>query len=287
MRMRVVVSVGLVLGMGLAGRAIAEPVTECDPAALTAAITQANANGSGAIRLASDCVYAITDPATPSEAFPIITGDVTIIGGKNTTIARDPKAATQFRVVTVDAAGSLTLRKLSVEGGDSPGLGGGISNAGALTLKDVTFRNNRASNGAGFANLAGGTVAVRKSFFLLNSTTGVGGGAFINSGVVTVKKAIFGNNNAPINGGAVNTQFGGDTTISDSTFQFNTSGSLGGALSNLGTTRLERCVITRNTGSSGGATATGNEQVLIDRSVIVDNAPDNCSPLNTITGCSN
>jgi hypothetical protein len=286
MRMRVVVSAWLVVGLGWVARAGAEPVIDCDPAALTAAITQANGAGSGAIRLASDCVYSVTEPATPSEAFPVITGDVTIIGGKNTTIARDPKAATQFRVFTVDTGGTLTLRKLSIEGGDSAGLGGGISNAGTLAIKDVTFRNNRAGNGAGFANLGGATAAVSKSFFLLNSTTSVGGGAFLNSGVVTVKKSIFANNNAPINGGAVNTQGGGDTTVADSTFQFNTSGSLGGALSNLGTTRIERCVITRNTGSAGGAIATANEQVLIERSVIVDNAPDNCSPLDTIAGCA-
>ena len=286
MRMRIV-ALGLVLlGMARGERAVAEPVLECDPAALTAAITQANTDGGGVIRLSSDCVYAIAEPATANEAYPVITSDVTIVGGKSTTIARDPKAATQFRVLTVDATGSLTLRKVSIEGGDSAGLGGGISNAGTLAVKDVTFRNNKAGNGGGLHNATGATATVSKSSFVLNSTTGVGGGAFINSGVATVKKSFIANNNAPINGGGINTQPGGDTTVSDSTLQFNTSGSLGGGLSNLGTTTVERCVITRNTGSAGGAIATGNDQMVVERSVIVDNAPDNCSPLDTIAGCS-
>lgn len=287
MRMRLVVSGSLLAGLVGVHGAFAEPVLDCDPAALTAAITQANTQGSGVIRLASDCVYAIAEPATVDEAFPVVTGDVTIVGGKNTTVARDPKAATQFRVFTVDAAGALTLRKLSVEGGDTAGLGGAVLNGGTLTIKDVTLRNNKAANGGGISNSAGATMNVSKSFLLLNSTGSVGGGAFINFGVATVKKSLLGNNNAPINGGAVNTQSGGDTTVSDSTFQFNTSGSLGGALSNLGATTIERCVITRNTGSAGGGIASGNDQVIVERSVIVDNAPDNCSPANTIAGCTN
>lgn len=185
----------------------------------------------------------------------------------------------------MDPSAKLSLRKLSIEGGTTPGLVGGILNGGTLELRAVTLRNNTAGNGGGLAVSSGATATVSKSSLILNTTTGVGGGAFINSGVITVKKSMIANNVAPINGGGVNTQSSGETTVVDSTVQFNTSGSLGGGLSNLGTTTIERCLITRKTGSAGGAIATGNAQVTIERSVMFENTPDNCSPLNTIAGC--
>ncbi len=53
-----------------------------------------------------------------------------------------------------------------------------------------------------------------------------------------MKKSDFDSNSAPLNGGGVNVQPGGTTTITGSTFESNTSGSLGGGLSNLGTLTL-------------------------------------------------
>ncbi len=284
--MRTTLAVWVFVGVALVGldSALAEPAIECDPDALVVAITEANMQGSGQIRLAANCIYSITTPATGNEGLPVITGDIAIVGGKNTTIARAPQAQSTFRIITVDPTGKLTLRKLSIEGGNTPSLGGGILNNGTLELRAVTLRSNTAGNGGGLAVAAGATATVSKSALILNNTTGVGGGGFINSGVITVKKSMIANNFAPINGGGVNTQGSGETTVVDSTFQFNGSGSLGGALSNLGTTTVERCLITRNTGSAGGALATGNEQLTIERSAIVANTPDNCSPLNTIPG---
>jgi hypothetical protein len=62
---------------------------------------------------------------------------------------------------------------------------------------------------------------------------------------------------------------------------------LGGGLSNLGTTKVTGTVIRLNKGSAGGGIATGNTQVTLRRTVVQDNIPDNCSPLNTIPGCDN
>ena len=233
--MRTTLAVWVFVGVALVGldSALAEPAIECDPDALVVAITEANMQGSGQIRLAANCIYSITTPATGNEGLPVITGDIAIVGGKNTTIARAPQAQSTFRIITVDPTGKLTLRKLSIEGGNTPSLGGGILNNGTLELRAVTLRSNTAGNGGGLAVAAGATATVSKSALILNNTTGVGGGGFINSGVITVKKSMIANNFAPINGGGVNTQGSGETTVVDSTFQFNGSGSLGGALSNL------------------------------------------------------
>ena len=40
-----------------------------------------------------------------------------------------------------------------------------------------------------------------------------------------------------------------------------------------------------NTGSAGGGIATGNNNVTLLASVVTDNTPDNCNPVNTIPGC--
>lgn len=45
--------------------------------------------------------------------------------------------------------------------------------------------------------------------------------------------------------------------------------------------------MTRNRGSSGGGIATGNTNVTLRGTVVRNNAPDNCNPLNTIPGCVN
>jgi hypothetical protein len=63
--------------------------------ALQRAIKQANTAGVAEIQLASNCVYVVSTPATATEAFETITGDVTI------TAARTPSSpATPARRAT-------------------------------------------------------------------------------------------------------------------------------------------------------------------------------------------
>ncbi|HXA62116.1 MAG TPA: hypothetical protein VNW94_23450, partial [Streptosporangiaceae bacterium] len=120
-----------------------------------------------------------------------------------------------------------------------------------------------------------------------NSTTGVGGGAIINSGTLTVFQSVLSGNSAPINGGGLNTQASGVSHLIESTVDHNISGGLGEGISNLGTTTLDRVLVERNKGSAGGGIGTTNTNVIIRRSIIRNNIPDNCSPMNTIPGCVN
>jgi hypothetical protein len=153
-------------------------------------------------------------------------------------------------------------------------------------MAGVTLSDNSAANGGAVQVASGGVADIDKTKFVLNSTTSVGGGAIINMGTLTLAKSELVSNYGPINGGAVNTQPGATTTIVRTTFRQNRSGSLGGALSNLGTLTIKRSKLIGNTGSSGGAIATGNDQITLDRVEIEGNFPDNCSPLNTLTGCT-
>lgn len=259
----------------------------CTQAELTAAIIDGNNAGTAILQLPSNCTYTVLNPATVAVAFPIITGNITIIGGDGTVIARD-QAAAAFRLFTVNPGATLTLQHLTLQNGNTTGQGGGILDNGALVLDNVTLMHNTAVDGGAVSVFAGATAQVLTSTFLFNTTTGVGGGGIINFGELYVKNSYFSGNTAPTNGGAINTQSSGLTTVYLSLLTYNTSGSFGGALSNLGTTNVTQSIVNYNTGSAGGGIATGNNNVIISKTsntAILNNQPDNCFPLNTIDGC--
>jgi hypothetical protein len=257
----------------------------CDTAALAAAITTANGGGPSILRLARNCVYGIGIPATAATGLPAISGNIRLIGGPGTTIRRDPAAATDFRVIEVLAGGTLRIAGISINNGRTTGLGGGIQNAGTLGLDQTSFVGNRAANGGAVSNTAGARAVITRSTLATNTATSVGGAAIINFGDLTVLLSRLTGNQAPVNGGGINTQPGGVSRLVRSIVDHNTSGGLGGGISNLGTTSLDRTVVRFNRGSGGGGIATGNTNVTLRRSVVTNNTPDNCSPLNTIPGC--
>jgi hypothetical protein len=257
----------------------------CDATALAEAISAANATSGRVLRLTPRCRYDIATPATAATGLPTITGDVTLLGGPGTTIRRDPNAAA-FRVFDVAAGARLRISGIAVLNGLTAGLGGGIQNAGQVVLNQVTLAGNTAANGGALADLAGSRTTVARTVLKQNAATSVGGGALINFAVTTLYASAVLNNTGPVNGGGVNTQPGGTTLLIRSTVENNVSGGLGGGLSNLGTTTLSRTLVRLNKGSSGGGIATGNANVLLSRSVVTRNLPDNCSPLNTIPGCT-
>ncbi|WP_214642618.1 hypothetical protein [Nonomuraea sp. NEAU-A123] len=257
----------------------------CDPDALVTAIRTVNGIGAARLLLAPYCDYNYATANDPGDALPVITGDITLVGGPSTKIRRDPTAPGLFRVLEVASGATLHVQRISILGGRTTGLGGGILNAGTVVLDRTTLAGNRAGNGGAFANNADATATIFLSRLNANSTMGVGGGAIINSGTLTLSKSVLAGNSAPVNGGGLNTQATGVSHLINSTLDNNVSGSLGGGISNLGTTTLDRVLVTRNKGSAGGGISTGNTNVVIQNSTIRDNIPDNCNPLNTIPGC--
>jgi predicted outer membrane repeat protein len=257
----------------------------CLAGALAAAITTANGLGAAILSLPANCTYSVATPATPSDGLPVITGAVTLAGGRNTAIRRTGVAA--FRLLEVAASGTLIMNSVSVTGGRTAGLGGGVLNAGTLVIDEGTFSGNTAGNGGAVSNSAGATARITDALMAGNTTTGVGGGGIINFGTLTLDGSILSGNTAAINGGGLNTQPAGSSRISQSTFTRNTSGGLGGAIANLGTTSLAGSTVRLNKGSGGGGIATGNTNVTLRGSTVEDNAPDNCNPAGTIRGCFN
>jgi hypothetical protein len=269
----------LVTAPSSAGSRAAAVNVPCDPTALTTEFTNANLAGTATLRLASNCAYQLT------AALPAVTGDVAVHGGTYTTITR-AAGAPAFRFFDVGAGATLRINNVMLVNGSETGLGGAIQSAGTLAVKKVVFAHNTSSSGGGLAVLAGGSATVASSTFTANTTTGVGGGAIINFGSLTMSSSDLTANTAPINGGALNTQPGGTTAVTGGTISLNTSGSLGGAFANLGTTLIKNAKILSNVGSGGGGIATGNGNVTLTGTSVQGNVPDNCNPLNTIPKCS-
>ncbi|MGH3380874.1 MAG: hypothetical protein ACRDP6_39680 [Actinoallomurus sp.] len=266
----------------------------CSSVALANAITAANAVPA-ILRLSALCTYNITTAATATDALPVITGNITLLGGPSTTIRRDP-AAGAVRVLNVATTGSLRVQGISVVNGAlGAGSGGGILNAGSLHLVSVTLSGNStvAGNGGGLENLATGHARIFRTVISGDvAGGGASGGGIDNAGELTINDSRVSVDNATAavvngGGGGLSTQPGSTSTIVQSTFDHNVTAGNGGAIFNRGTTSLRRTRVEHNTAtiSGGGIFNNAGGTVTLSVSIVRLNTPNNCAPLNTIPGC--
>ncbi|ABP52806.1 hypothetical protein [Salinispora tropica] len=279
-----------------AGKPQGTPVP-CDADALIAAITLANARGGATLNLAKDCTYLLTADLD-SNGLPVITTPITLNGNKNTTLER-AAAADQFRILTVNVGGDLTLNHLKVTGGHTTDDGGGIlvNPGGALTTNHSTITRNIAdSDGGAIAN--NGTTRITHSTISHNTAGGIGGG--INSaGLLDIKKSHVKANIATTGGGGVvsvdtariahstitanHAQSGnigglsiaGTGLVTDTKISYNSGLELGGVGTEIGAQlTLKSATIIGNvarTGRGGGLGVGPRSPVVIEDSVIADN----------------
>jgi hypothetical protein len=241
---------------------------ECSPKAVT--IANANDSGPGSLRQAIADVCAagtITfDPAYFAVPRTItlsaqidITKSLTIDG--TGVISPTISGNNATRVFNITAGSSVTLHQLIISGGNAAGSGGGIYNAGTLTVTNsslsgnsassgdgggiynsswlavtnVTVAGNKASYGGGIHN--DGTLTVTKSTFSGNTAiSGVAGGIY-NSGTLTITNSTFAGNSADWGGGIYSD---GMLTVMSSTFYGNSAGGGGGGIYNNGVTATVR-----------------------------------------------
>src|SRR4029077_8946116 len=128
-------------------------------ACLIDAINQANANGKAnriTLRRGTYTLTAVDNIGNGlGNGLPVITSALTITGqGAETTIIERDTSATIFRILRVEAAGTLTLQRVTLRNGSTGGSprGGGIYNSGTLTLIDCILARNQADRGGGLFN---------------------------------------------------------------------------------------------------------------------------------------
>lgn len=153
-------------------------------------------------------------------------------------------------------AGTLTVRDSTLSG-NSSGRGGGIFNAGALIVRDSTVTGNTAigsgnDGGGGIANISGMAI-ITHCTIRNNVTANVGGGLLNARGTMTVRDCTITGNSVGYGGGGIENDFG-TMTVEDSTLADNYGGGVGGGIENCHSTlTVTNCIFAHNiTDADGG-----------------------------------
>lgn len=148
----------------------------------------------------------------------------------------------QGRIFDVAAGATATITGLTVTNGDVGGdVGGGIRNAGALTLENVEVTFNSAQRAGGIFNSDGGTLNINQSLLANNRATERGGAIFTQGTLRISNATISGNgrdalgNAITVFGGGINIA-GGSAAIRNATIANNAAVSAGGGIAVAGGT---------------------------------------------------
>lgn len=254
----------------------------CDPDLLIAAIQQANGDG-GRLELTPGCVYVLTSHHDGT-GLPAIIERVTIVG-HGATIARAANAP-GFRFFTVESGGELTLRGVTLTGGqDTGGDGGGailVRDGGFAALTGTTLDNNQTDTDGG-AILSRGVLAVDRSTLIRNMARGASsrGGAIASlAGQVTVDDSRLDDNATPAPDAGSPSHPAGGALFSEASVVViryssvrNNRSELGGALRLGGPSTVADTTVSGNQASSGGGLyVTANARVTVRRGLISGNS---------------
>ena len=138
--------------------------------------------------------------------------------------------------------GALTLENITLKGGLADS-GGAIYNAGTLTIRRSTLRDNVATLWGGGLTSAFGFLTVESSSFIGNSAL-TGGAIYSNDIRASIVNSTFSANRAANYGGGIDVQ-GGSLTIVNSTLYGNGSG----LNRSSGTVKLRNSIIAGSTGA--------------------------------------
>jgi predicted outer membrane repeat protein len=229
------------------------PAAGAKPAEVT--VTNCDSAGPGSLRDAvasadpgATIVFATACPAGATQVnlagSIALTKDVRI---KNADPAQMVLSGQADRIFTVAAGVTAKIEGVTIQGGVH-GFGGGVYNAGKLTLENSVVRNNTA--------------------FVANVAERLGGGIYNDGGELRVKHSMVVQNTAGGAGGIENA--GGKVTVDRSTIADNASFSAGG-IGNSGDLKVKHSTLSGNEADFGGAILTSGK-AEIDGSVITDNA---------------
>ncbi|HVS34636.1 MAG TPA: Ig-like domain-containing protein [Gemmataceae bacterium] len=235
-------------------------------------VTNVNDNGAGSLRAAITAANAaggnpeidfqagLSGTINLASALPDFSANIKLVGpGAGTiTVARDPNAATTFRIFTVDANTTCFIGGLGITGGVADGTGatdgGGVWNAGVLTLSADGLDNNVAKNvsyGGAIYNSRSGTLTVSSCQIHGNSADNEGGGIDNDGALSITGDSSLTNNTATVGAGIYNSGFGTAVIGGYTTIDENVAVQLGGGVANFGS-------FTMNGGRIDSNSVTGN-----------------------------
>jgi hypothetical protein len=198
-----------------------------------------------------------------------IAKDLTIAGPGAGVITVNANFAS--RVFNIQATFTVAISGLTIANGSvTSARGGGIYNAGRLTVTDSTLSGNSAIvSGGGILN--NDTLTVTNSTLSGNSATLEGGGIF-NGGpsMVTVINSTLSGNSATVGGGIYNA--GGTLTVTDSTLSGNSAIVSGGGILNNDTLTVTNSTLSGNSAGSGGGGILNNNTLTVTNSTFSGNS---------------
>ena len=238
--------------------------TSNDPAqsgSLPYAVLQANADSSGsAVAINFDAtVFATPETITLNGTLDLnnaLAGESITINGPSAGLTlAGGGSGSDFSVITVEAGNTATCNSLTITRGVSSSAGGGITNAGTLTLNNCTLTGN----------------------------AGNSGGAILNSGTLTLNNCtVTGNGSSVSIGGGIDNQGsslgqGGILNVYHSTLSSNTGGATGGGIESgtNATLTVVDCTLSGNAAAQGGAIdiGIGGSATLMDDILSGNTAP--------------
>lgn len=207
--------------------------------AATITVSNTNDSGAGSLRQAiananpGDIIdFNLTYPATITltSGLLIIDKNLTIGGPGANNLTLNGNNASRVISISVDSIVSIsgvTIVNGNTVSADYDG-GGGMYNAGNLTVTNSAFRNNRdpilgGYGGGGIGNI--GTLTVMSSTFQSNSSPQSGGGAIASAGTADITNCMFSDNTGSL-GGAITGR--GTMNVMNSTFNGNIATTSGG-----------------------------------------------------------
>ncbi len=186
------------------------------------------------VALANQTIMLLNGPLELTGA--AVTTTITGLGANQLTV----DGSNTYCVFYVDSGVTADISGLTISHGSAGENGGGIFNAGTLTLTDSVLYENSAPFGGGVYNA--GTLTLTDSNLSENSSVWDGGGIFnagtatitgsnlngnsasyggviYNNGTLTIDDSLLSDNSASYNGGAILNSFNGSATITGSASQ--------------------------------------------------------------------
>ncbi|MBK8022877.1 MAG: hypothetical protein IPK19_15960 [Chloroflexi bacterium] len=213
-----------------------------DTADLIFSITCANASASAdVINLTAGSTYTLTSVYGSETGLPGISaaGGALTINGNGAMITRSGAGGVpDFRFFYVYTGANLTLNTMTLTNGSVPGAtGGAIYNEGTLSVNGVLLSGNTALGGGGIENA--GSLTILNSTIASNSASLSGGGVQIDAPATIINSTLSGNSSP--NGGAINSN--ASLTIINSTISDNDSADGAGLRAYSGTYTVHNSII--------------------------------------------
>ncbi|WP_410813618.1 right-handed parallel beta-helix repeat-containing protein [Micromonospora sp. 067-2] len=206
----------------------------CQTDKLIQAIVYANQNYGATLKLADKCTYNLTRNDFLGNGLPVIQQDITL-EGHDTEIVRDATAA-YFRILNVGPGGRLTLKGLTIKGGQTLNTLTAPTPAAVWSAYSTSVESTAAATKAG-------KVAANTPRTALKATPKATPKAATPKGGVSTLVETPGFND----GAGILVQPGGTATIEDTEIVRNQSGGNGGGVANFGTTEISKSSVTENT----------------------------------------